>query len=95
MCGVPSHGWHPCFCFGENIMAVAGSMVWAFSCKILEEEGQSYLVTGERSYYPKDNVMDPKEVVEVLMAFPDQVVWCRLLGTNNKDVKAMWDNRKK
>ena len=81
--------------FRRCIIAVAGKMIWAFSCKLIDVDGQSYLVTGERSHYPKDDVMDPKEVVEVLKAFPDQVVWCRLLGTNNKDVKDMWDNREK
>lgn len=76
-------------------MAIAGGMIWAFSCKIIEVDGQSYLVTGERTYYPKENVFDPGDVVEFLKQDPSSVVWCRLLGTNNKDVKELWDNMDK
>ena len=76
-------------------MPVAGGMIWGFSCSIIHVGGQSYLVTGERSYYPKEKVFLPVEVVEKLKEDPSRTVWCRLLGTNNKEVIELWDNRTK
>jgi hypothetical protein len=81
--------------FSEDNMAVAGNMVWAFQVRMFEVDGNKYLQTSQRSYYPKDKVMEPEEVVEALQKEPDNTFWCSLFGTNTTKVRSLWVDRDK
>lgn len=83
--------------FGKvvNRMAVAGGMIWAFRCEIIEVDGHLYLKTAERSYHPKEKVMDPDDIVSALQNDPTRAVYCRLLGENSTLVRTLWVNRDK
>ena len=76
-------------------MAVAGSMVWAFQCRVIESGGNHYVQTSQRSYYPKDKVMTPRETVEALQGDPTNTFWCSLLGLNSVAVRSLWIDRDK
>jgi len=68
-------------------------MVWAFQCRVIEVDGHLYIQTSQRSYYPKDKVMEPEEVVKALQEQPTNTFWCALYGTNGAKVRSLWVNR--
>jgi hypothetical protein len=74
-------------------MAIAGGMVWAFQCRVIEVDGNKYIQTSQRSYYPKDKVMEPEDVVKALQKQPTNTFWCALFGTNTTKVRSLWVDR--
>jgi hypothetical protein len=70
-------------------------MIWAFRCEVIEVDGNMYLKSGERSYHPRDSVLEPKQAVEELQKDLNGYVWCSLYGMNSSEIRALWVDRDK
>ena len=71
-------------------MPVSGGNIWSFECKILE----GYIVTSQRSYYPKARTKSPEEAVQILKEDTSATVWVPLYGMNQKNVVTLWYDTK-